>query len=108
MIKVKFCGLTTPAAVQAAARAGAAYVGFAFFPKSPRHLSIEQARTLAQDTPAGIVKVALTVNATDAFLDQLTKNVPLDMLQLHGHETPARVTEIKARYGLPVMKAVGL
>ena len=108
MIKVKFCGLTTPAAVQAAARAGAAYVGFVFFPKSPRHLSIEQARTLAQDTPAGIVKVALTVNATDAFLDQLTKNVPLDMLQLHGHETPARVIEIKARYGLPVMKAVGL
>ena len=108
MIKVKFCGLTTPDAVQAAARAGAAYVGFVFFPKSPRHLSIEQARTLAQDTPAGIVKVALTVNATDAFLDQLTKNVPLDMLQLHGHETPARVTEIKARYGLPVMKAVGL
>ena len=108
MIKVKFCGLTTPDAVQAAARAGAAYVGVVFFPKSPRHLSIEQARTLAQDTPAGIVKVALTVNATDAFLDQLTKNVPLDMLQLHGHETPARVIEIKARYGLPVMKAVGL
>ena len=108
MIKVKFCGLTTPEAVQAAARAGAAYVGFVFFPKSPRHLSIEQSRTLAQDTPAGIVKVALTVNATDAFLDQLTKNVPLDMLQLHGHETPARVTEIKARYGLPVMQAVGL
>ena len=108
MIKVKFCGLTTPATVQAAARAGAAYVGFVFFPKSPRHLSIEQARTLAQDTPGGIVKVALTVNATDTFLDQLIKNVPLDMLQLHGHETPARVTEIKARYGLPVMKAVGL
>ncbi|MBT6545179.1 MAG: N-(5'-phosphoribosyl)anthranilate isomerase, partial [Rhodobacteraceae bacterium] len=76
MIKVKFCGLNSSAAVQAAARAGAAYVGFVFFSKSPRHLSIAKARALAQETPAGIVKVALTVDATDTFLDQLTENVP--------------------------------
>jgi len=108
VIKVKFCGLKTSVDVQAAARAGAAYVGFVFFPKSPRHLSVEQACALAEATPAGIVKVALTVDATDAFLDQLTENVPLDMLQLHGRETPVRVAQIKARYGLPVMKAVGV
>ena len=108
MIKVKFCGLNSSAAVQAAARAGAAYVGFVFFSKSPRHLSIEKARALAQETPAGIIEVALTVDATDTFLDQLTENVPLDLLQLHGRETPARVAEVKARYGLPVMKAVGV
>ena len=108
MIKVKFCGLNTSVDVQAAARAGAAYVGFVFFPKSPRHLSVEEACALAEATPVGILKVALTVDATDAFLDQLTENVPLDMLQLHGRETPVRVAQIKSRYGLSVIKAVGV
>lgn len=91
-----------------AARAGAAYVGFVFFPKSPRNISLEQARALALATPIGVAKVALVVNPTDAELDTLTAEVPLDMLQLHGSEPPQRVTEIKARYGLPVMKAVGV
>lgn len=107
-VSVKICGLTSAAHVDAAARAGAAYGGFVFFAKSPRHLSLAQARALASHAPVGLAKVALVVDAEDAFLDDLTAQVPLDMLQLHGHETPDRVRAIKARYGLPVMKAVGV
>ncbi|MEP3441861.1 MAG: phosphoribosylanthranilate isomerase [Sulfitobacter sp.] len=105
---VKICGLRDRAGVQAAATAGARYVGFVFFPKSPRHLEIEAAAALAAQVPVGICKVALTVNADDAALDVLTAAVPLDMLQLHGSESVARVAEVKARYGLPVMKAIGV
>ncbi|HBD90116.1 MAG: N-(5'-phosphoribosyl)anthranilate isomerase [Rhodobacteraceae bacterium GWE1_64_9] len=107
-IRVKICGLRTVADVAAVAAAGAAYAGFVFFPKSPRHLTFAQARELALAAPVGLAKVALTVDATDAALDEMIEAVPLDMLQLHGHETPDRVAEIRARYGLPVMKAVGV
>lgn len=107
-IKVKICGLRTVADVMAAAEAGASYVGFVFFPKSPRNVTLEQAAALAVEVPMGVAKVALVVNSDNAFLDDLTAAVPLDMLQLHGSETPERVTEVKARYGLPVMKAIGI
>lgn len=107
-IKVKICGLSTSSGVSAAAEAGAAYVGFVFFAKSPRNVGIAQARALAVAAPVGLAKVALTVNASDAELDAIVTEVPLDMLQLHGHETPERVAEVRARYGLPVMKAVGV
>ncbi|UWQ62159.1 phosphoribosylanthranilate isomerase [Leisingera caerulea] len=107
-IRVKICGLSTPQDVAAAAAAGAAYAGFVFFPKSPRNVSIEQAAALAVEAPVGLCKVALTVNATDAELDAISAAVPLDMLQLHGKESPERVAEVRARYGLPVMKAVGI
>jgi phosphoribosylanthranilate isomerase len=107
-ISVKICGLTSVAEVDAAVKAGARYVGFVFFEKSPRHLSHLQAVEISATVPAGICKVALTVNATDSELDTLLAAVPIDMLQLHGHETPERVTEVKERYGLPVMKAVGV
>ncbi|MCQ0092404.1 phosphoribosylanthranilate isomerase [Roseovarius sp. M141] len=107
-IRIKMCGLTQPDDVTAAAAAGAQCVGFVFFPRSPRHVSHDAAAALAQATPGGIIKVALTVDADDAQLDALIDTVPLDMLQLHGSEPPARVTEVKARYGLPVMKAVGI
>ena len=107
-VSVKICGLTSADHVDAAARAGAAYGGFVFFAKSPRHLSLAQARALASHAPLGLAKVALVVDAEDAFLDDLTAQVPLDMLQLHGHETPDRVRAVKARYRLPVMKAVGV
>ena len=106
--RVKICGLTTPETIAAAVDAGAGYIGFNFFPKSPRYLTIETARTLALDIPEGVAKVALTVDADDALLDQITARVPLDMLQLHGNETPERVSAVKARYGLPVMKALGV
>ena len=107
-IRTKICGLSTPESVAAAVNAGAAYVGFVFFGKSPRNVSPEIARDLALDVPEGVAKVALTVDADDGFLDRILETVPLDMLQLHGHETPARVLEIRQRYGLPVMKAVGV
>jgi phosphoribosylanthranilate isomerase len=107
-IAVKICGLRRPQEVAAAAQAGARYVGFVFFPKSPRHLEFADAADLASGVPVGLCKVALTVNADDAMLDALTAAVPLDMLQLHGSESPARVAQVKARYGLPVMKAVGV
>ena len=107
-VAIKICGLTQPNEVHAVAQAGATYCGFVFFPKSPRNVSFEQAAGMAIEAPVGLGKVALTVNADNAFLDALTAQVPLDMLQLHGSETPERVVEVKARYGLPVMKAVGV
>ncbi|WP_323007451.1 phosphoribosylanthranilate isomerase [Pseudorhodobacter sp.] len=107
-IRVKICGLRNEADVAAVVAAGAAYAGFVFFPKSPRHLTTDQARLLAFAAPPGLAKVGLTVNADDATLDRILEAVPLDILQLHGTETPDRVAEIRARYGLPVMKAVGV
>lgn len=107
-IRAKICGLRTAGDMEAAAAAGAAYGGFVFFEKSPRHLTIDQAQGLLQTVPEGLATVALVVDANDAFLDALLKVCPFDMLQLHGHEPLARVTEIRARYGLPVMKAVGI
>lgn len=107
-IRVKICGLRTVSDVETVARAGARYAGFVFFAKSPRNLSFEEAAPLALSVPEGICKVALTVNADDTFLDQLTETVAIDMLQLHGKEPPERVAELRRRYGLPVMKAVGV
>ena len=107
-VRVKICGLRTAADVEAVAGAGAAYAGFVFFPKSPRHLTLPEAWLAALAAPPGLAKVALTVDADDAALDAIVEAVPLDMLQLHGHETPDRVAEVRARYRLPVMKAVGI
>ena len=106
--RVKICGLREPAHVAVAAEAGAAYIGLVFFEKSPRHVSIAEARNLALEVPPGVAKVALVVNASDEDLGAILDRVPLDMLQLHGRETPARVAEIRARFGLPVMKALGV
>ncbi|GLT09171.1 phosphoribosylanthranilate isomerase [Sulfitobacter porphyrae] len=107
-INVKICGLTESADVPAAILAGARYLGFNFFAKSPRYLAPADAAFIAGTVPEGICKVALTVNADNAFLDALVEVVPLDMLQLHGAESVERVREVKARYGLPVMKVVGV
>jgi phosphoribosylanthranilate isomerase len=107
-VRVKICGLRDTQMVQAAANAGAAYVGLVFFPKSPRHVDVDLAASLAVDVPMGVAKVGLVVNADDAQLDAILDRVPLDMLQLHGAESPERVTAVRARYGLPVMKAVGV
>jgi phosphoribosylanthranilate isomerase len=107
-VRVKICGLKTPGDVAAVAKAGAAYAGLNFFPKSPRYVTPEAARELALSAPEGLCKVALVVDADDATLDAIVARVPLDMLQLHGHESPARVAAVKARYGLPVMKVIGV
>lgn len=107
-VRCKICGLRTLADVEAAAAAGAGYIGLVFFPRSPRHLELPAARDLALAAPVGLAKVGLVVDADDATLQAITDAVPLDMLQLHGRESPARVAEVKARFGLPVMKAVGV
>lgn len=107
-IRVKICGLKTPESIAAAAEAGAAYIGFNFFPKSPRSVSAEVARDLALEVPPGIAKVGLLVDPDDAELAAVLDRVPLDIVQLHGKETPERVREIRAAYGLPVMKAIGI
>lgn len=107
-VSVKICGLATVDDVRDCADAGANYMGLVFFQKSPRNITLPEARELALAAPLGLAKVALVVNPSDADLDAITGTVPLDMLQLHGRETPERVAEVKARYGLPVMKAVGI
>jgi phosphoribosylanthranilate isomerase len=107
-IAVKICGLCRAGDVAAAAAAGARYAGFVFYPRSPRHLTLAAARDLALAVPEGIARVALTVDADDATLDALLASVPVDVLQLHGHETPERVARVRDRFGLPVMKAVGI
>jgi len=107
-VQVKICGLKESNHVKTAVAAGARFLGFNFFRKSPRFVSIAAARELSLAVPAGICKVALTVDADDEFLGLITKGVPVDMLQLHGSESPQRVAEIRATYGLPVMKAVSI
>ena len=107
-IRVKICGLTRPEDVVACARAGATYIGLNFYPKSPRFLSFDIASELSVEAPIGLAKVGLVVNADDAFLDDLMARVPLDFIQLHGSESPDRVAEVRQRYGLPVIKALGV
>lgn len=105
-IDVKICGLSDPAAVASAVEGGAAMVGFVFFPASPRYLTPEQAAGLTGAVPDGIIRVALTVDADDALLAGIAATAGVDMLQLHGQETPGRVKDIRARFGLPVMKVI--
>jgi phosphoribosylanthranilate isomerase len=103
---VKICGLSTPEALDAALDAGADFVGFVFFPPSPRNLDFATARALGQRVAGRAGKVALTVDADDALLQTIVDALKPDMLQLHGRETPQRVSAVKARFGLPVMKAL--
>ncbi len=107
-IAVKICGLTSPEAVADAVAVGARYLGFNFVPPSPRAVPHAQARMLALSVPAGVAKVGLVVDADDDALATLLDAVPLDMLQLHGRESPVRVAAIRSRFGLPVIKAVGV
>ncbi len=103
---VKVCGLKTPETLDAALDAGADFVGFVFFPPSPRNLVFENAPALGARVRGRAKKVALTVDADDATFERIVQTLKPDMLQLHGHESPERLTQLKARYGLPVMKAL--
>lgn len=105
---VKICGLSTPETLDAALQAGADMVGFVFFPPSPRHLEFPRARGLGSQVRRRAGKVALTVDADDATLGGIIEALRPDLLQLHGKETVARIREIKRRFGLPVMKAIGV
>ena len=103
-LDIKICGLKTHEAMAAALAGGASHVGFIFFAKSPRYVEPAQAGRLRQAAIGKAKAVAVTVDADDAFLDEIVDKMRPDMLQLHGAETPARVAEVKARYGLPVVK----
>ncbi len=107
-VRVKICGVTSHQLMRDVGNAGAQYAGLVFFEKSPRNLSLDKARSIVLEAPTGLATVALVVNPSDRFLDSLTTTVPLDMIQLHGSETPQRVSEIKQKTGLPVMKAIGV
>jgi phosphoribosylanthranilate isomerase len=106
---IKICGLSTLEAVDAVVAGGATHAGFIFFPKSPRHVSVELAAHLSDRSKAGGLKtVAVTVDATDAELSEIVAIMRPDILQLHGRETPERAAEVKAKFGLPVMKALAI
>ncbi|MCZ6764087.1 MAG: phosphoribosylanthranilate isomerase [Alphaproteobacteria bacterium] len=105
--QAKICGISTEAAMDAAIAGGAAFVGLVFA-LSPRRVSPARASQLAARVPGGIQKIGLFVEPEDAEIEAALEEVALDMVQLHGHESAARTAEIKANFGLPVMKAIGV
>ncbi len=105
-IEVKICGVNAPEALRATVEAGAEFVGLNFYPPSPRSVTPKQAAALIAAAPPRLCKVGLFVDVDDETIAKTLAAVGLDMLQLHGQESPARVAQIKARFGLPVMKAV--
>jgi phosphoribosylanthranilate isomerase len=107
-IQVKICGLSTPETIQAAVDAGASHIGFMFYERSPRNVTPAQAAELRALLPETVQAVAILVNADDALVDDVVRTVKPNLLQLHGSETPERVSAIKARSGLPVMKVISV
>lgn len=105
-LRAKICGVNSPAAVDAAVSGGASFVGFVFYAPSPRAVTPETAAVLAAAVPTGVTKVGLLVDDSDERIAEILAHAPLDLLQLHGKETPDRVAAIKRRFGVPVMKAV--
>ena len=105
-VEAKICGLSTPETVDAAVRFGARYVGFVSYPKSPRNISTDTMRALGALVPKTVTRVGLFVDPDDALLDEKLGSGALDMLQLHGSETPQRVAAIRQRTGKLVMKVI--
>ncbi len=105
-VEAKICGIRNDAAARAAVEGGAAFIGFIFYPPSPRSVAPEVAARIAAGLPSGLGKVAVTVDADDAALGAILKAYDFDLLQLHGKESPARVAEVRERFGRPVMKAI--
>jgi phosphoribosylanthranilate isomerase len=108
MTEAKICGVNSPVAAVAAAAGGAAFIGLVFYPPSPRALTADRAAELAALVPARVGRVGLFIDPDDAALRAVLSTVPLTLLQLHGRESPERVKEVKERFGLPVMKAIGV
>ncbi len=105
-VLAKICGLKTPETMAAAVAGGASLVGFNFYGCSPRCVDPATARQLAANLPAGVRTVGLLVDDSDARIAEILGNCDLDLLQRHGHETPERVAEVRARFGKPVIKAI--
>lgn len=107
-VAVKICGLTDAKALATAVAVGADFVGFVFFRRSPRYLAREVAAALAAQVPRQVTTVGLFVDPVDGEIEQTLRHVRLDMLQLHGNETPARVAAVRKRFSRPVIKALGV
>ena len=105
-LEVKICGVSTPEAITAASAGGARFVGLVFFDRSPRAVTPALAAELARSAPTALRLVGLFVDAEDEDLERVVSQVPLDMLQLHGSETPERVAAVRRGLGMPVMKAI--
>jgi phosphoribosylanthranilate isomerase len=107
-VAAKICGLSAEVAVSAAVAGGAAYLGFVFYPPSPRAVTSAQAARLCTKVPAGVKRVGLFVDADDDTIQAVLAAAPIDILQFHGHESPDRIAEARRRFGKPVMKAVAI
>jgi phosphoribosylanthranilate isomerase len=107
-VDIKICGVSTADAIQAALRGGASHVGFIHFARSPRHLMPDKLAELAPLLPASVKKVGVTVDADDMVLDAMVRAGGLDVLQLHGKESPERVAQIRQRFGLEVWKVISV
>jgi len=107
-LDVKICGLKEPETIDCALKLGASHLGFIFFEKSPRHISLAQAACLRDPIGNRAEIVAVVVDSDYRFLDDLVHQVRPDILQLHGKETPRRVAELKKRYNLPIIKAISI
>jgi phosphoribosylanthranilate isomerase len=107
-VEAKICGLSTPETVDAVVQGGARWIGFVTYPRSPRHISTDLLRSLGARVPRSVGRVGLFVDPDDALLDERLATGAIDMLQLQGAETPARVAELKARTGKAVMKVINV
>ena len=107
-VEVKICGLSTPESLRAAVGAGAVYVGFNFFPPSPRAVTPAEAAALTALVPDGVIKTGLFVDPEDDDIAAVLAVAQLDLLQLHGRETPDRLAALRKRFGIPIMKVVKL
>lgn len=107
-VEIKICGITDDEAFDAAIEAGADYIGLVFYPPSPRAITAERAAELVEFAPAEVTKVGLFVDPDDALLDGVLTRVRLDLLQLHGSESPERIEAIRLEYGVPVMKVIAV
>ena len=107
-VQVKICGINSAAAADAVLHAGADFGGLVFFAKSPRNLSLEQGRVLAERMRGRLRLAALVVDDNDAALAAIASQVKPDFFQLHGKETPERVAEIRSRFGIPTIKAIAV
>lgn len=108
MIKAKICGIRTVESLRACCENGAHMVGFVFYSASPRYVTPQMAAALARQVPTSVRTVGLFVNPSDEWLDEVLGQVPLDLIQLHGHETPERVAEIAEVWSIPIIKAIAV
>jgi phosphoribosylanthranilate isomerase len=107
-VEIKICGLSTPETIDAAMRGGASHIGLNFFSKSPRYVSPDQAEALSRRTPAHVKSVGIFVDPDDALIEAAAARAGLDVIQLHGKETPERAVELKARTGLEIWKVISV